>query len=122
MEVSWLVELTVDPVRLGDFWALTEEMVEASSEEPGTLIYERSMDDGGVVHIYERYLDCEAALAHLRAFEERFAPDFTALIQRRRFTVYGEPSAELRDVLGMVGATYVTPVAGFSRFTAGTEQ
>jgi len=117
MEVSWLVELAVDADHLGDFWALTEEMVAASSEEPGTLIYERSMDDASVIHIYERYLNSEAALAHLRAFEERFAPTFTPLIQRRRFTVYGEPSAELRTVLGMVGATYVTPVAGFSRFT-----
>jgi quinol monooxygenase YgiN len=117
MEVSWLVELTVDPERLGDFWALTEEMVAASSEEPGTLIYERSMDDAGVIHIYERYVDSEAARAHLYAFEERFAPVFAQLIQRRRFTVYGEPSAELREVLRMVGATYVTPVAGFSRFS-----
>src|SRR3954471_19875688 len=97
---------------------LTEEMVAASSEEPGTLIYERSMDDAGVIHLYERYLDADAALAHLRAFEERFAPVFTTLIQRRRFTVYGEPNAELKDVLGMVGAIYVTPVAGFSRFTS----
>jgi quinol monooxygenase YgiN len=117
MEISWLVELTVDPDRVGEFWALTEEMVEASAQEPGTLIYERSMDDAGIIHIYERYLDADAALTHLRAYEERFAPAFTALIQRRRFTVYGEPSAELKDVLGMVGATYVTPVAGFSCFT-----
>ena len=96
MEVSWLVELTVDHERLRDFWALTDEMVAASAENPGTLIYERSMDDAGVIHIYERYLDFEAARAYLHAFEERFAPIFTQLIQRRRFTVYGEPSAELR--------------------------
>src|SRR5689334_13385894 len=113
MEVSWLVELTVEPDRLGEFWALTEEMVAASSEELGTLIYERSMDDSGVIHLYERYLNAEAALAHLRAFDERFAPAFTALIRRRSFTLYGEPTDELREALGMVGATYVTPVAGF---------
>jgi quinol monooxygenase YgiN len=115
MEVSWLVELTVEPDRVGEFWALTEEMVEASTQEPGTLIYERSMDDNGVIHLYERYVDAEAALAHMQAFAERFSPTFSALVERRRFTVYGEPTPELRAVLNTVGATYAAPVAGFSR-------
>jgi hypothetical protein len=116
MEISWLVELAVDPDKFGDFWALTEEMEAASSEEPGTLTYERSMDDARNLHLRAirrlgRGADSSACV------RGALRPGLTSLIQRRRFTVYGEPSVELRQALGMVGATYVTPVAGFSRFT-----
>lgn len=114
--VAWLVELAVKPGQLDRLRALTQEMVEATRDEPGVLIYERFISaDGTSVHLYERYADSAAALAHLRAFGHRFAGRFLALVERTRFTVYGTPSAEVKTVLDGLGATYLGPFGGFAR-------
>jgi quinol monooxygenase YgiN len=105
--VSWHVELAVKPGQLEPLRALTAEMIAAARIEPGTLSYERfASDDGQVVHARESYADSEAALAHLRVFTARFAARLASLIDRRRFLVFGDPSAELRKVLDGFGATY----------------
>ena len=41
MQVSWWVELTIRPGRLGDFEKLTGEMVNSTSAERGVLAYQR---------------------------------------------------------------------------------
>ena len=90
-------------------------MVEAARAEQGVLSYERFVDqDGGIALVHERYLDSDAALEHLRAFEERFADRYLRLVERTRFTVLGQPSAELVQVLDRLGAVYLTLLAGFS--------
>ncbi len=115
-EVSWQVELAVKPGKLEDFRALTREMVESTRGEPGVLIYERFVsEDGKVVHIYERYADSAAALAHLRMLGEQFAGRFLGMVDRTRFTVFGTPSDAVRGVLDGFGATYLGPFGGFAR-------
>jgi hypothetical protein len=52
---------------------------------------------------------------HLRAFEQQFGRRFVGLVDRMRFTVYGTPSAALREILDGFGATYLAPFGGFSR-------
>lgn len=114
--VAWVVEVTVEPGALDAFRALTEAMVEATKDEPGALVYERFVsDDGRAVHLYERYADSAAALTHLRMFADRFSARFGALAERRRVSVYGDPSPELRASLDRIGAVYLAPFAGFSR-------
>jgi quinol monooxygenase YgiN len=114
-QVSWLVELTVAPGQLHNFRALTAEMVESTRGEPGVLSYERFVsDDGSVVYAYERYADSAAALAHLDAFETKFAGRFLGMVHRRRFTVFGTPTDELKNVLNRLGATYLRPFGEFA--------
>ena len=114
-EVSWQVELTVKPGELDNFRALTREMVESTKGEPGVLIYERFIsEDGKVVYVYERYADSAAAVAHLLAFGKMYGERFTNMVDRRRFTVFGAPTDELRGILDRFGATYLGPFDGFS--------
>lgn len=114
--VAWVVELALKPEALDEFRSLTRKMVEATKAEPGALVYERFVSgDGRSVHLYERYADSAAALAHLRTFADRFAAPFSALAERRRVTVYGDPSRELRAVLDRIGAVYLASLDGFSR-------
>src|SRR5437764_8558112 len=95
--VAWHVELTVRPGALEAFRELTAEMVAATRGEPNILIYERFVSaDGAVVHVHERYTDSAAAVAHLRTFGRVFSRRFEGLVDRRRFIVYGTPTAELR--------------------------
>jgi len=116
-EVSWQVELAVKPGQLDNFRALTGEMVESTKREPGALIYERFVsEDGKGVYVYERYADSAAAVAHLQAFGRIYGERFAKMVERRRFTVFGTPSDELKGILDGFGATYLGPFAGFSRF------
>lgn len=111
-EISWLVELVIKPGQLDNFRALTGEMVESSRREAGVLNYERFVsEDGKFVYAYERYADSTAALAHLRTFEKMFSRRFLGMVDRRRFTVFGVPTDELRKVLDRFNAKYLRPFA-----------
>jgi quinol monooxygenase YgiN len=106
-QIGWCVELAVLPGQLDNFTDLTAEMVGETAKEPGVLAYERFVTaDGQTVHVIERYESSDAALAHLRTFQEKFAERFSSMVGRRRFTVYGNPSADLNAVLDGFGAVY----------------
>ena len=114
-EVSWQVELELKPGPLRPFRALTEEMVDVTRGEAGALIYERFIsEDGKTIWAYERYADSAAAVAHLRTFAKQFGERFTSMVIRKRFTVFGSPSDELRSILEGFDATYLARFAGFS--------
>jgi quinol monooxygenase YgiN len=113
--ISWHVELQVKPGQLNALRTLTDEMVETTRTEPGALIYERYIsDDQQTVHVIERYVHSDAAVAHLVAFGKMYGARFAQLVDRKRFTVFGTPSAELKEILDPLGATYVAALAGFS--------
>jgi quinol monooxygenase YgiN len=109
-EISWHVELRVRPGQLDNFRTLTAEMVAATRREPGVLSYQRFVsEDGTTVHVYERYSDSGVAVAHLEAFAKRFAGRFSKMVERKTFTVFGDPSAELRSMLDRFDAMYLKP-------------
>lgn len=115
-QVSWVVEVAVKPGALDSLKELMEELVAAAREEPGTLGYEWYVsEDGGTVHVFERYADSEATIVHNTAFAERWAARFLAAVEPTRFTVYGQPSAAAREILDGFGATYLGAWGGFSR-------
>jgi len=106
-QIAWNVEFAVKPGQIGRFRELTGEMVEFTRTEPDVLCYERYVsEDGKLVHVLERYADSVAALSHLMNFRAKFADRFSRLVDRRRFTVYGAPSVELRAMLDGFGAVY----------------
>ncbi len=115
-QISWHVELQIKQGQIDALRALTSEMVESTKNESGALIYERFIsEDGQVVHVFERYIDSTAAIEHLVAFGKRYGERFAALVDRKRFTVFGVPSVELKQILDRFGAAYFVPFAGFSR-------
>src|SRR5258708_13916024 len=114
-QISWHVELAVKPGQLVNFRELAGEMVESTRAEPGVLSYQRFVsDDGQFVHAYERYANSTAAVAHLQKFGEQFSDRFLAMVDRTRFTVFGDPNDELRGLLARLGATYLKPFGDFA--------
>ena len=114
--VSWNLQLAVRDGHLDDARELTKEMISATLEEPGTETYEWFLsDDGKSCHIYERYADSEAVLAHLGNFGSNFAERFLTCFEPTSFSVYGEPSAEARAALDGFGAAYLGNLGGFNR-------
>src|SRR3954454_11852252 len=94
-QVSWLLEGAVKPGKIDSFRTLMEEMVASTRAEPGALGYEWFVsDDDRAVHLYERYTDSSAALAHLGAFGAKFAGQFLDLADPTALAVLGTPSEE----------------------------
>jgi len=115
-EISWQVELTVEPARFDSFRALTNEMIESARLEDGVLVYERFLsEDCRKIFVYERYANSEAAILHLRSFQDKFADSFGRLVKRERFVVFGTPDDELKRMLSGFDATFVRPMAGLSK-------
>jgi quinol monooxygenase YgiN len=116
-DVSWILELNVQPGHEREFSALMQEMVGSTKEnEPGTLDYQWSTSaDGGVCHIFERYVDSAAVMVHLATFGEKYAGRFLEILAPVRFVVYGSPNQEVKDALAGFQPSYMQPEAGFSR-------
>ena len=85
-------------------------MVAAARAESGVLGYQRFIsDDRQTVYAQECYESSEAAAAHLRKFAAAFGQ-----VERKRFVVFGDPSDELRALLGIYRATYHRPFGSFA--------
>jgi quinol monooxygenase YgiN len=112
-QIGWCVELEVQPGRLDSFLVLTAEMVDETAKESGVLSYQRFVsEDGMICHAVERYESSDAATRHLQTFRDKFAEQFSSMVTRRCFTVYGSPDAELKTMLDGFGATYLIPFGG----------
>jgi quinol monooxygenase YgiN len=114
--IAWTLEVAVKPDQVDTFRALMEEMVISTQGEPGALGYEWFIgEDGGVVHLHERYADSAAALAHLGTFSEWFAGRFLAAVDPTRLTVMGSPSDQVKAALSGLDPTFLRPFGGFVR-------
>ena len=115
-QVSLLLEVAVKPGQLDDFTVLMDEMVESTEGEPGAVIYEWSVsDDGGTVHIHERFTDSPAVVTHLATFGAQFAARFLGAVDPTRLVVYGSPSDDAKEALSALGPSYMVPLGGFAR-------
>lgn len=114
--ISWNLQLSVRDGHLDEARELMKEMVSATLEEPGTQGYEWFLsDDGKTCHINERYADSDAMMAHIGNFASNFASRFMACFEPASFSVYGDPSAEVRAALDGLGAAYFGWFGGFNR-------
>jgi quinol monooxygenase YgiN len=94
---------------------MTDLATSAESDEPGTLIYEWSVsEDGSKLTTYERFADADAALTHLGGFGPH-AERFMAAVTPTRVTVFGSPSAALKEALAAFAPTYFSQIGGFHR-------
>jgi quinol monooxygenase YgiN len=113
--ISCLFTLAIKPGDFPEFKALIGQIVSATKLEPGTLVYEYSVnEDQSVAHILERY-NVESVVSHV---DETFAPfgkRFLELCTITSLVVYGTPDAEIRKRLDPFGAVYMAPFDGFSR-------
>lgn len=113
--ISCLFSLATNPAEFPAFKALIAEVVAATHEEPGTLIYEYSVNEAlSTVHILERYRS-DAVVSHVDTTFAPFAERFLALANIVALTVYGTPDAAICKRLDPFGAVYMTTFAGFSR-------
>jgi len=114
--VSWVAEFSIKTGQLDSFKALVEEMVKSTRNEPNTLSYEWFLsEDNNTCHVYERYADSAATMAHLGTFGEKFAERLLGSVDVLGFTTYGAPNDDVKGVLGGFGAVFMGQLDGFAR-------
>jgi quinol monooxygenase YgiN len=114
-EISWVFEAAIKPDDLDEYGALAREIsADNQAAEPGQEIFEWFVDDQDV-HIYERYQDSAAAVAHVQRFVANFGAQFMSLCTPTRMSVYGEPSDELKEAMAGFNPRYLGPLAGHAR-------
>ena len=115
--VFWVVEVAIRPGQREAFEALMNDMVAATqANEPGALNYEWFIsEDGTTCHIYERYADSAAVMAHMGKTFSTFGERWAAAVEPTRMTIYGTPSDEVRAMLTGAGGTVMAPWGGFLR-------
>eukprot|EP00036_Acanthoecidae_sp_10tr_P010623 CAMPEP_0182915766 /NCGR_PEP_ID=MMETSP0105_2-20130417/529_1 /TAXON_ID=81532 ORGANISM="Acanthoeca-like sp., Strain 10tr" /NCGR_SAMPLE_ID=MMETSP0105_2 /ASSEMBLY_ACC=CAM_ASM_000205 /LENGTH=304 /DNA_ID=CAMNT_0025052655 /DNA_START=911 /DNA_END=1822 /DNA_ORIENTATION=+ len=100
-DVWWTVEFTVNEGKLADFKSVIAEIAGYERGIPGSLQWECYFADGeekkGIFH--ERYVDADAALAHLANFGEKIAERFMPTCTPTSLKVYGPTTEELRKAL-----------------------
>ena len=115
-QISWTLELAIEPKNLGPFRELVKAMVANAWTEPGTLTYEYHLaDDGRVCHVYERYSNDAAAQQHIETFGVRFAKRFLELSTPTRLCVYGKPNARTRAGFEGFDPLFLAPFDGLRR-------
>jgi quinol monooxygenase YgiN len=116
-QVSWVVQCAVKDGQLDGFKELMGEMVESTrEEEPGTINYEWFIsDDNGTVHIYEKYANSEAVVAHMKTFGEKWAGRFLGCVDIQRVTAYGNPDKAAQKGIAQMGAKQLATWGGFAR-------
>jgi quinol monooxygenase YgiN len=96
--------------------SVVNDLVASTKNEPDARNYEWfASGDKKKIHLYERYTDSAAALAHLETFNEKFAQRLLATVDPARMVVYGDPTSEARKVLDGFGAIYMAQIGGFAR-------
>lgn len=115
-QVSWVVQCTVKEGQHETAKALMEEMVAGTSDEPGALNYEWFIsDDGATVHLYEKYADSAAVVAHMKTFGERWAGRFMGCLEIQRVTAYGNPDEGAQKAIAPMGPKQLSTWGGFAR-------
>ena len=116
-DVYFMLEVEIQAGQESNARTLMRELSSAAeANEPGTLNYTCSVSaDGKRSHFFERYTDSEAAMTHLGTFVEKFAGRFLEVFKITGLTVYGSPSAAVKEALAGFSPVYMERVVGFGR-------
>ena len=112
-----VAENNINAGQLDNLKALLMEMMDTiQRDEPGTLNYEWFIaDDGKSVHVYERYADSGACMAHLGNIGPKYGERLHACVTATKITIYGNPSDKVREVFAHYPTIYMSPFAGVAR-------
>lgn len=114
-DVYWILKAKITDGKLDDLENLAEEFSEMTKTEPGVLAYEWSIgQDRETLHVYERYLDTESAMAHLANVGPHL-PRLLELVSITEIQCYGQPGASFREAVKDFPVVYMDTFCGFKK-------
>ena len=103
------------PEQLDQYKQQLKKVLAAVAEEPGTLIFELSVQpDGKTVDLLEMYQDSEAFVAHVKHMRAVFGQE-VQIRKPGRIIVFGSPNAEMKEILARRNPVYESYIDGFMR-------
>lgn len=116
--IHFRVEFYIEHGKKEEYKKLIKEMSKmVEANELDTINYQFYLNkEETKCIVHETYVNSEAALAHNDGIASRtILPKIFSLAKVSRFEVYGDPSEELKKLLGSFGAQTFSLFAGFSR-------
>lgn len=114
-QVTLHLELKVNEGQLDLIKSVMAEMIESTEKEVGTLGYEWFIsEDESTIHVFERYLDSDAAAVH-SANVTPLLPKMIPAVTVVKATAFGDPSDEYRQRMAGFGAAWFGTLGGFIR-------
>jgi quinol monooxygenase YgiN len=99
-----------------NFKELVKKIIAAVAEEPGTLVFEYSVQpDGKTFDLLEIYPNSDAFMAHVKHMRALFGQEVGKIRKPGKITVFGSPSAEMKEVLAGRNPVYETYIDGLMR-------
>jgi quinol monooxygenase YgiN len=113
--VATLSSGEVLPEQMENFKERTKRVLAAVAEEPGTLMFEFSVQpDGKTVDLLEIYRNAEAFVAHVKHMRDAFGQE-PQLRKPGKIIVFGSPNAEMKEILARRDPVYESYIDGFMR-------
>ena len=115
--IFWLITAKVKEGQVENLKVLMNELTESTkNNEPETINYEWFLSgDEKFCHLFENYKNSDSTILHLKSFFKNFGKRFMDVLEIKNFTVYGEPTDELKVIMDPLGVVYMKPYIGFSR-------
>jgi len=105
------------PGQMDNFKRLVTTLVAAvAAEEPGTLVYEISLQaDQKTYDSIEVYQSSEALVAHGKHVRADFGKELGQVRKTVKLVVFGSPDQQAKEALAGLNPEYESPIDGFIR-------
>ena len=113
--IYWILKAKIGDGNLDELKKLAKECCEITKTEPGVMAYEWSIaQDREMLHIYERYMDSEAAMAHMANLSAQL-PQLMGLVSVTEIECYGKASGDFREAAKDFPMVYMETFCGFRK-------
>jgi quinol monooxygenase YgiN len=113
--IALVVTGEVLPGQMDNFRQLVTRLVATVAEEPGTLVYEFSLQpDQKTYNVMEVYQNSDALAAHGKHLSA-FLNELAQVRKTTKAIVFGSPDAQVKEALTRLDPLYTSPIDGFIR-------
>lgn len=112
-QIYWILKASINDGKLDELRTLAKQFRALSEKESGVIAYEWSTN-GSMLHIYERYVDCDVALSHTTNIGS-LLPELIELVTPTEIECYGPTTEGFRDAFKEVPMVYFDTFEGFHR-------
>lgn len=112
--ILYVIELEIKEDKEQELRNLIKDMVETTSKDSGVLYYHWAIDEG-ICRTVEHYDSNESTLRHLQMFLAKFAKQYMDMGEVQSCVLYGEPSAEVKEIMDGFATVYTTTVGSYTR-------
>jgi quinol monooxygenase YgiN len=115
--IALVITGEVLPGQMDNFRSLVTRLVAAVAEEPGTLVYEFSLQpDEKTYKVMEVYQNSDAAAAHGKHLTSTgFLKELGQVRKITNVIVFGSPDAQVKEGLARLDPVYTSHIDGFMR-------